>query len=788
MSERDSRFLWYGCLVIVLVTACVFLWEPLSTRKLIAGLDIVSVVYPTRHLTFELLRSRQLPSWNPYIFCGMPLLGQIQNAVFYPLNIGHWILPTALAINYTVLTHLSLAAFFCLLFLRATGVRAIPSLAGSLGYAFGGLPVAYILAGHITPLNSLTWIPALFLCVHGISAERSWRVWLGACAIVVAMQLMGGHPQIVLYSLACGFIYMAVLSASETPILKTMSTRTAIFLSAIVLAAGISAVELVPAAEFAKHSDRPSKLPYEFVVSDSMPPEKFIAFVAPDFFGNVLDSTYWGRESWWNTTALVSVPLVLLAPLAFLSRHRKSAGALAGVLLVSSVLAMGYFTPVFRILYDVMPVVGRFRNPARFMGLVCFAVAMLGALGFDALFAPSSLRSLRKYAIFPAGVGIGIFACALFLHVTAPESDLWQSLTRAWGNQSAIELLFSGALRAVVIRSLVRAAGLCVLTAVVVLMSTARKIPAWIPAAALAVMVFLDLYGANRQFIMGMPEDEYLLPEDLVEFVKRRVGPYRVGMRARFPERNAADRAMLYGLHNAFGYEGQIPGRYAQYLANAAPENHPLAVSYSQSILDFGLPATRLFGVKYLIQFPDEEPSARIRYPLVFQSGDFSVFEITAALPRAFLVSEVVEAEDEETLKLLRSGDFDPASAAIIPRGSRLPFPLERGDGFAGTAEFRKDDPARVVLDVDARRDSLLVLTDTYFPGWRAWIDGQPAEMIRTNYLFRSVATPAGRHVVELEYRPLSIRVGAVLTGVSVIALILLFVFRRRAVAADHAM
>jgi hypothetical protein len=775
MSERESSLVRFGCPVVLLVTACLFLWEPLSTGTLIAGLDIVSVVYPTRDLTFELLRSGRMPSWNPYIFCGMPLLGQIQNAAFYPLNVAHWILPTRLAVNYTVLIHLFLAGLFSLLFLRVTGARALPALAGSFGYAFGGIPIAYVLAGHITPLNSLTWIPALFLCVHHIARGRFPLARLGGGAIVVGMQMMGGHPQIVLYSLMCAFLYMVLSPASDGQTLKAMGKRTLVFVAAIVFAAGIAAVEVAPAAEFARHSDRPSKLPYEFVVSDSMPPEKFITFIAPDFFGNVLNSTYWGRESWWNTTAFISVPLLLLAPLAFGGESKRTSIVLAIVLVVSLVLALGGFTPVFRALY-ALPVFGQFRNPARFLGIVSFAAAMLGALGFDALLASSPPHATRGYSVVLLGVTAVILVCAVLVYAATPESGLWQWLMRAWGNQAAVESLSSGALRRVAALSLARGAGLCALTAVVVLMTATRKLPVWIPAAALAVTVLLDLYGANRRFVMGMPEEEYLLPVDLVEFVKSRVGPYRVGMRARFPQRNAADRAMLYGLRNAFGYEGQIPGRYAAYLANAAPENHPLAIAYSQAVSDLGSPSMRLLAVKYLIQLSDEDPSARVRYPLVFRSGEYSVFEIGSAMPRAFLVSRVIEAGEKETLDLLRSEDFDPASATIIPPGSRLPFPLDSMDVSEGAVKFREDLLARVVLEVETPGNSLLVLADTHFPGWRARLDGQPAEIIRADYMFRAVAVPAGRHVVEFEYRPASIRLGIGITVASVSALILLFI------------
>jgi len=169
------------------------------------------------------------------------------------------------------------------------------------------------------------------------------------------------------------------------------------------------------------------------------------------------------------------------------------------------------------------------------------------------------------------------------------------------------------------------------------------------------------------------------------------------------------------------------------------------------------------------------------RYRLV-HSGDVKIYENLAVLPRAFFVPQAIAVPDDEAaLSVMRDPDFDPSATIVLARNdvtgsaSRIaPGSATRIDvtGQAKT-ELLIYEPERVVATVVAPIDGWLLLSDAWYPGWEATMDGQPVAVERADVLFRAVAVPAGRHRVEWVYRPVSLRFGAVLSlGALVLVLV----------------
>lgn len=157
-------------------------------------------------------------------------------------------------------------------------------------------------------------------------------------------------------------------------------------------------------------------------------------------------------------------------------------------------------------------------------------------------------------------------------------------------------------------------------------------------------------------------------------------------------------------------------------------------------------------------------------------SGDVKVYRHRAALPRAFVVGQVqAVTDDAEALQALADPAFDPGERAVL-----LADDLQQPDvaqvaatasGDAGAATVRVEEYAaeRVALRVDLAAPGFLVLSDTWYPGWRVTVDGQPASLLRANLLFRAVALAPGVHQVVFEFRPTSLQQGAALSAVGFI-------------------
>ena len=157
-------------------------------------------------------------------------------------------------------------------------------------------------------------------------------------------------------------------------------------------------------------------------------------------------------------------------------------------------------------------------------------------------------------------------------------------------------------------------------------------------------------------------------------------------------------------------------------------------------------------------------------------TGLFDGIEVFAnrnALPRAFLVAKAEVIPNQEALfNRLRDPDFDPTAVALLEREPDLPLPT--GEGNTGEAQVVERTSNRVTIDVSAESDAVLVLSDAWYPGWMAYIDGVPMEVVPAFYAFRSVIVPEGSHRVEFRYEPATFRYGLAVSVVALFATLLL--------------
>ncbi len=166
-------------------------------------------------------------------------------------------------------------------------------------------------------------------------------------------------------------------------------------------------------------------------------------------------------------------------------------------------------------------------------------------------------------------------------------------------------------------------------------------------------------------------------------------------------------------------------------------------------------------------------------------SGDVKIYENSTVLPRAFFVSDVLfVANDDEALPVMQAQTFNPAKVVVIEdRENEGMRERENSPSISPSLipSIISDLPEQVVIDVATLSDSYLVLTDAYYPGWVATVDGQPAHIERADLLFRAVQVPAGRHRVEFWYQPQSFSVGvAISIGTVVVLVVAWFIARRR--------
>jgi len=155
--------------------------------------------------------------------------------------------------------------------------------------------------------------------------------------------------------------------------------------------------------------------------------------------------------------------------------------------------------------------------------------------------------------------------------------------------------------------------------------------------------------------------------------------------------------------------------------------------------------------------------------------GSGVVYENPQALPRTYLVSRVVNAdESSDGVALMNRPDFDPRREAIVHSASPVTLPT---DSLTGTAHLVEYEPDRISVRYGASREALLVLADNYYPGWEASIDGRAAPIVRANHTMRAVVVPAGDHTVTFTYSPSDLYTGFTIYMIGMALLVLYAVF-----------
>jgi len=169
-----------------------------------------------------------------------------------------------------------------------------------------------------------------------------------------------------------------------------------------------------------------------------------------------------------------------------------------------------------------------------------------------------------------------------------------------------------------------------------------------------------------------------------------------------------------------------------------------------------------------------------VRWRLAAESEYLRIYENTKALPRAWLVNDEVVAGDQQQLEIIRSGklpgeqSWEPRQTALVEAPSGIVF---SSAGSTGTAQVMRDEPNRLEVKTDSPAPALLVLSENHYPGWRAYVDGKSVDVMRVDYNLRGIAVPAGTHEVSFLYRPKSVYLGAL---ISLLTLVGLLVWARR--------
>ena len=711
--------------------------------------DLFLQYYAWRDFGFRELAKGNLALWNPHIFSGAPYLGGMQGAQLYPPNWVFLILPLPVAINWSIALHVFAIAAFMFLWMKQRGLTTSASfLAGTLVMFSGGF-FTHIFAGHLPQLCTMSWAPLIFCSIDALLRTRQ-VIWLLVGMLGVAMQILAGFPQYLFYSAIIAALYTTLR------LLSGWNWRIAIaFVGIYVGGALLASVQLLPAIQTTRETTRGLQLPFNFASMVALPPENFITLLAPNFFGEV--ANYWGRWYLWETSLFIGVSGLALAVYAAIRCDRRIKLPALGIILVSLLLALGVYTPLFHFLYVWVPGFDRFRSISKFIFPASLFIILLAASGFDQLLRGKTVGKAFVGAVFAGAVVLGLVAW------WAGSTASWPAVmnaARVSGESYLFPQLYSDTefitrSQQCAATSLGMAAAVCALLGGILLASryNARALFGVIP---LAVAEMLILASNARP----TSDSSAIVNAKERDFLAEHPGDYRI-MNVTNP-----NTAMITGAYDLWGYDATVMRRYAEF------------ITWTQG----GDPNNAMSYVK-LVQFNPLFAMLRERYVFAQQNGKLEMEEAPVVMPHLQLISNYRVLQNRDAIfDAMRSETFDPTREVILESDPE-PKPVQNNNN--GTTRITATTTDSVTVEADVEQPSILLITDAYAASWRTVsLPGSTQahyDLLPANYVLRAVPLTAGHHLLRVEYRPVAFAIGKWISITSVISFLLTLVRCRRA-------
>ncbi len=770
-------------------------WPALAGKFLVSGhSDQYIAGFAFRDFAAQSLRSGNgFPQWNPYLFGGMPYVGAMHGDIFYPTFLLRLIMPTDAAMTWGFAIHLFLAGLFTFLFLRASLDKDTPDQIVPLGFyacLIGGL--AYMLGGQISSLVSpghdgKLFVSALFplglwALIRGIRDGRQWA-W-GAFALITGMAVISPHPQLLQYMLLASgayAIFLAVRCVKGGRYTSSVAIRRLGFaLGAVLIGAAIGAIQYLPVREYVPWSPRAGGLPdYSIATSYAWNPEEIFNVYLPQFSG-MLDS-YWGRNGIHLHSEYIGVAVLILVGAAWLnlkgSARRSQVIFWSATLLIALLWAMGSSTPFYRIPYALVPGTKFFRAPQTVFFVGSLAIAFLSAVGTERLLRGNlPKRYLIGWGVFAIVVGLFAFIGGLTSIATSMAPD--QLADRAAANAGAV---LAGAWRSALV---------VFLTLAVFFAHDRERLSVRTAVYALTAVVVMDLWSViHKYWIFSEPASSLYASDAVIDYLKKDTEPGRVltlppeGPAQRDPNLTG-DGLMVHKVRTVLGYHGNELGRYDQ-LSGKSQDYGPIVSPLFWRLNNTRYVMTDNGGISQL---------QKVAGPAKDAAGNtVFLYKTPGENPYAWVTPAKIRAADLPAVRTLMDQRFDPRSVAIFdsaaaitptPNLSKVPAPLPIK---VSTVRYA---PGRVTLKLDAPAPagSALVVSENFFPGWRATSGGQDLNVARVDFVLTGVELKEGNSDIELSFHSAAYEKGKMITlaalGVSILLLMIgVVVERRRAIA-----
>lgn len=755
-----------------------FNYEMIFTDQVPFFRDLGPYFYPMRFTLAGSFKRGELPLWDRHTGMGFPLMADFQSGAFYLPHLLFLMLPFFTAIRAIFLFHYLVAAAGSYCLLRRWGHPRYLAVIGSILFTLGGTVVS--LTNLLNHFQSAVWLPWALLFWEKALSSGSRKSFL-SLVFVLWLQLLAGSPEIYLIS-SLLLLLDALRVASERERPSSLGI-VGLFAAANLLAAGLAMAQILPTVEIFLESRGYRTIHYSESTLWSLHPLSLfnLFFIDKEVDPSLLSGIhlFFVREIPFFITHYLGLAALVGICLWFQSRAWKEKILLVGVITAFLLLAMGRYTPVYPILFQYIPLVRFFRFPEKFFYLVQALLLFMALRGLYEFLERCPAPGRKSWIILGSIAGA---VAGTYLYLRMEMAPLIRLIAWATGAPPDVTLRSSAGVLFYLERQMFVIFGLCL---VLVLGKTGKLKPALFQIL-LVLLVFVDLAVVHRpyRFLLDpafVSADSKILPAPDGEPDRLFYYPGPANLH---PSYYTLSKAATFSRFNRVLFNNLLPNTGAFYGFDYMQELDALMMWPYRLFLGVspGLPLDGLYrllgalNVKYLVSL-QPMPTGALSLVRHFPEYPSWLYELKRVVPRAYIVGEVVSERDFfKTLGWLSSRQFDPMREVVLAET----IPLRRDKEFKARAEIVRYRNQEVTIRAALDGAGVLVLADSYYPGWRAYVDGEEKEILRANLFFRAVPLSAGEHVVEFRYRPRSFTIGlaislTTLCGVAAAGLICLF-------------
>ncbi|MCS7250182.1 MAG: YfhO family protein [candidate division WOR-3 bacterium] len=773
-------------LIILLFLIPVLLYfEVIFSNRMLFGTDWLLGGLPNREFIAEYLKKyKEIAQWLPYIYSGLPTTAGFFADLFYPTTFFRLFIPTHIVWTWTFVLHLFLAGLGTYLFLKELEINKYLAFLGGIGYMLSGSLVSLTYAGHDGRLICSALLPLiLYFYYKGLKSKKLYYfIFAGG---FVALQLFSGHIQKGYYTtLFLFFLFIYHILKERKLKIIFYSIIMAIFIIFFV------AIQYLPIYRNLPYGARGEERGYSFATSWSLPPEEIFDLITPDFSGGL--DFYWGRNAFKLHSEYFSIFFILLFFLTLYFYFKKPIVKFFFIYTCFGLLmAFGGHTPFYYLPYYLLPGINKFRGPSMIFFTVVFSMIILGIYGLSLLlketFKEKELKKLKKFLLTSSLVLIFltlfilIFKQGVISLLISISKISGEKITNLQNNYPRIQQGF------------LFASFLWIIFSLLIYNLIRKKIKLLTFMIIAGLILIFDLVRNDIRYIKSVEAPEtYYATDEVVEFLKQDNSLYRV-----FPlfyKRSDDGLLMRHNIQSVGGHHPNPLQSYQEFigLPNTVMFSNPPHLYYKNFL--------NLLSVKYVIvpKLPkdlslyDEQTKNLILqiknylnspfFKEVFSGREYNIYKNLTFLERAFLVPYFSMVKDkEEIFEILKREDFDCKKLLLLYEKPEAPESLEKKTyeisdiplienlGSVRLLEYKAN---KISLEVEAERDCFLVLSENYYPDWKAKVNNKEIKVLRTFHTLRAIFLNKGKHKIKFYYYSKYYQIGKILSLLALFFLI----------------